>query len=100
VRTSAAGRWIFAGTGLEAGSPLSSGGIEADDVAGASPRNVQVLAEIVNLYGDGRNAQMTYYRAPGGAQVFAAGAFSLACSVWQPPVSRLMENLIGTLSKE
>jgi len=95
VRAAPAGRWIFRGTGLARGDPFSSGGIEADNVVAASPRNVQVLAEIVNLYGDGRNAQMTYYRTRAGGEVFAAGAFSLACSIWQPPVSRMVANLIA-----
>jgi len=99
LRHSTAGRWIFAGTGLRPGSSLSSGGIEADDVQPASPRNVQVLAQIRDLFGDGRNAQMTYYTTAAGAKVFAAGAFSLACSVWQPPVTRLMENLLTGLSE-
>ena len=40
-------------------SKLSSGGIEADDVVAASPRNVRVLAAIPNLYGDGKDAEMT-----------------------------------------
>src|SRR5581483_2539008 len=99
VRSSQAGRWIFAGTGMEAGSLFSSGGIEADEVQAASPRNVQVLAEIRNLFGDGRDAQMTYYTTPQGAKVFAAGAFSLACSVFQPPVTRLMLNVLTVLSE-
>ena len=53
----AAGRlgWL----GLTAGARLSSGGIEADDVVAASPRNVRVLAAIPNLYGDGKDAEMT-----------------------------------------
>ena len=38
---------------------------------------------------------MTYYRTKAGGLVFAAGAFSLACSIWQPPVSRLVANLIA-----
>jgi hypothetical protein len=42
------------------------------------------------LYGDGRNADMTYYVAPNGSQVFAAGAFSLAAWVTDPTVRRLM----------
>jgi hypothetical protein len=50
------------------------------------------------VFGDGRNAQMTYYEAPSGARVFAAGAFTLAGSVWQPPVQQMMTNLIAELS--
>jgi len=72
---------------------FSSGGIEADDVTPDSPRNVRVIAEIPNLYGDGRNADMTYYATPAGAKVFAAGAFTIAGSVWQGHVRELMANL-------
>ena len=59
-----------------------------------------MVAEIPNVFAKGRNAQMTYYRAPSGAQVFAAGAFSLACSVWQPPVRIVMANLIRAFSHQ
>jgi hypothetical protein len=99
LRTSAAGRWIFRGTGLKPGSPFSSGGIEADSTSSDSPPGTQVVAEIPNAFGAGHNAQMTYYQTPSGARVFAAGAFSLACSVWQPPVRRVMANLITELSR-
>jgi hypothetical protein len=98
LSTSSAGRWVFAGTGLKTGSPFSSGGIEADHTSAASPRGTQVLAEIPNVFGSGVSAQMTYYRAPSGAKVFASGAFSLACSVWQPPVRQVIANLIEDLS--
>ena len=98
LRRSTAGRWIFRGTGLHPGSPLSSGGIEADSTNSASPPGTQVIAEIVDVFGSGRNAQMTYYRAPSGSKVYAAGAFSLACSVWQPPVQQMMANLVNALA--
>lgn len=93
-------RWIFRGTGLEPGSPFSFGGIEADHTAASSPRGTQVVAEIPNVFDSGRTAQMTYYRAPSGARVFAAGAFSLACSIWQPPVRIMIANLIQAFSKQ
>ena len=99
LRRTPAAEWIFAGTGLRPGSSFSSGGIEADQVVPVSPKNVQVLGEIRDLFGDGRNAQMTYYATAGGAKVFAAGAFTLACSVWQPPVRTMMTNLITALSE-
>ena len=85
--------WLMNGTGLRVGMPFSSGGIEADDVTPDSPKNVRVIAEIPNLYGDGRNADMTYYATPAGAKVFAAGAFTIAGSVWQGHVRELMANL-------
>jgi hypothetical protein len=99
IRKSRAGSWIFRGTGLRPGAPLSNGGIEADETVDESPPGIQVLAEIENAFDSGHNAQMTYYRAPSGAQVFAAGAFSLACSVWQPPVRQMLANLMERLSR-
>jgi hypothetical protein len=56
-----------------------------------------VLARIPNIFGDGRSAEMTYYQQH-GANVFAAGAFTLAGSVWQPPVKRMIENLWARLA--
>jgi hypothetical protein len=92
--------WLMLGTGLTVGMTFSSGGIEADDITPASPENVQVIAEIPNLYGDGNNADMTYYETPAGAKVFAAGAFTIAGSVWQGHVRELMSNLWTRLAKE
>jgi hypothetical protein len=92
--------WLIAGTGLRAGMDFSSGGIEADDVVTASPRNVQVVASIPDLYGDGINADMTYYRTASGAKVFAAGAFTIAGAVWQGHVFQLMTNLWNWMSKD
>jgi hypothetical protein len=98
VRDTPASSWIFAGTGLGPGSAFSHGGIEADRTGARSPASVEVVAEIRNAFGKGRPAQMTYYRAPSGAEVFAAGAFSLAAAIWQPPVSTMVANLIERLS--
>src|SRR5437588_3491727 len=42
VHRSKADSWVFAGTNLAAGRGFSSGGIEIDKTAPASPRNVQV----------------------------------------------------------
>jgi hypothetical protein len=99
LRTSRAGKWIFHGTDLKSGSRFSSGGIEADSTCSASPPRTQVIAEIPNVFGSGQTAQMTYYQTATGAKVFAAGAFSLACSVWQPPVRQMIANLITALSQ-
>jgi hypothetical protein len=92
--------WLIGGTGLQVGMKFSSGGIEADDVTSDSPKNVRVIAAIPNLYGDGRNADMTYYDTPAGAKVFAAGAFTIAGSVWQGHVRQLMTNLWDWLAKD
>ena len=94
VRHVGAASWIFAGTGLRHGSSFASGGVEIDRVAAGSPRGVQVLAEIPNLFGPGATAQMTYYEAPSGARVFAAGAFYFARMInFDPIVARIVENL-------
>ena len=92
--------WLISGTGLTAGMEFSSGGIEADEVTSDSPVGTRVIADIPNLYGDGRNADMTYYETKAGAKVFAAGAFTIAGSVWQGHVEQLMTNLWNTLSKD
>jgi hypothetical protein len=92
--------WLIDGTGLRVGMQFSSGGIEADDVTSDSPKNVRVIAAIPNLYGDGRNADMTYYETPAGAKVFAAGAFSIAGSVWQGHVRQLVTNLWDWMAKD
>jgi hypothetical protein len=94
-----AGRWIFAGTGLGAGDRFVRGGIEIDGTTVDSPRNVQVLAEIRNLYGPGTTAQMTYYETARGAKVFAAGAFTLAGSSLRPDASAVLDNLWARMAK-
>jgi hypothetical protein len=85
--------WIFAGTGIVDGAPFGSGGIEIDETAAASPATVHVLADIRDLFGPGFTAQMAYYATPRGAEVFAAGAFTLAGSALQPTVGRMLENV-------
>jgi hypothetical protein len=94
VRSSSARSWIFAGTGLREGSTFAKGGVEIDRVTASSPRGIQVLAEIPNLFGPGLTAQMSYYESASGAKVFAAGAFYLIRLVHlDPTISRLIENL-------
>jgi len=94
VRRAPASSWVFAGTGLRDGSTFARGGVEIDRVAAATPDDVQVLAEIPNLFGAGKTAQMTYYEHPSGAQVFAAGAFYFTRMInLDPVVSRIVENL-------
>ena len=53
-----------------------------------------------NVFGHGRDAEMTYHELPNGARVFAAGAFTLAESVWEPEVSRLIDNLWSRLAED
>ena len=88
-------RWIFAGTELGRGEQFSDDwGIEIDHTDESSPSQVQVLAEIRNLFRrPGFTAQMTYYETENGAQVFSAGAFTIAGRIDEPQVSRVVENL-------
>jgi hypothetical protein len=99
LRPAQASSWVFAGTELGPGEGLSSGGIEIDETSPASPKDVQVLAEIPNLFGPGFTGQMTYYETPSGAEVFAAGAFTLAGHVSEPKVATLLENLWTHMSR-
>ena len=99
IHSAPANKWIFAGTGLQTGHEFADGGIEIDRATKESPANVQVLAEIRNLYGPGRTAQMTYYETARGAKVFAAGAFTLAGAALRPDASRVLENLWARLSR-
>jgi len=99
VRNAAADAWVFAGTELEPGSRFGSGGIEIDKRAAASPKHLQILAEIPNLFGRGFTAQMTYYETPRGAKVFAAGAFTIAGSMREPTVQQLVSNVWERLSQ-
>ncbi len=100
LRASSAGRWIFAGTNLQPGSSFARGGIEADATTPSSPRGTQVIGVIPNVFGTGRNAEMSYYALPNGAKVFAAGAFTLAGKVWMPGVEQVLENLWKRLADE
>ncbi len=93
VRQNRHSAWLFAGTGRTVGTRFSNGGIEIDALAPSSPRGTAVVAQISDLLAPGMHGQMTYYEMPGGARVFAAGAFTLAGSAFQPPVSRLLENV-------
>jgi hypothetical protein len=94
VRSSRAGRWAFAGTGLSEGSRFGRGGVEIDRTSPASPRGVEVIAEIPHLFGRGMTAQMTYYETGRGAKVFAAGAFYFTRLAHVDPLtSRILENI-------
>jgi hypothetical protein len=93
VRSAAARQWIFAGIKLRDGNEFSNAGIEIDAVAPSSPKGTRILASIPNLLGPGLTAHMTYYETAAGAKVFSAGAFTLAGSMRQATVQRLVQNL-------
>ena len=94
--------WLWSRTGLEAGGTfgefVGGYGIEIDATTDVSPPGTQVLAEIPDLFGPGKTAQMTYYETETGAKVFAAGALDFGGSATYWPVSRLLENLWARLS--
>ena len=98
------GAWIVTAPGanvLFGGAPVEefgSGGIELDATAPSSPTGVRILAQIPNLYGPGFTGRTTYYDTPAGAKVFAAGAFTLAGSVWEADVEPVVERLWTEMS--
>ena len=100
VSATPAAEWLFAGTGLVPGSSFGRGGIEADATTHSSPPGTQVVARIPNVFGNGRDAEMTYCELPNGAKVFEAGAFTLAEGVQSPQVERIIENLWSRLGDD
>lgn len=100
VQRTPAAAWLFAGLGLRAGSTFGQGwGVEIDRTTADSPDDVEVVAEIPDLFGPGFTAQMTYYETDGGAKVFSAGAFTLAGRALLPGPSRVLANLWGRLAR-
>jgi hypothetical protein len=99
VRASRDAEWVFAGTGLEPGSRFGRFGIEIDRRTRHSPRGTVVLAEIPNLFGRGKTAEMTYYETPKSARVFAAGAFTLGGYAVYAPISTVLDNLWERLAR-
>jgi hypothetical protein len=85
--------WLFARTGLHNGSSYGTYGIEIDSRSPASPRNTVVLANIANIFGPGKTAEMTYYTTPKGAKVFSAGVMNFGGSALWPTVNTMLENL-------
>jgi hypothetical protein len=84
--------WLWDGTGLDDGARLARGGIEIDRTTPASPRGTIVLARLPHVVGR-HTGEMTYYETRGGAEVFAAGAFTLAGAAGYPAVDQFLENL-------
>ncbi len=99
VRHSPHNEWLLAGTGLAQGSRFGLFGIEIDHITRRSPRGTSVIAEIPNLLGRGKTAQMTYYETAKSAKVFAAGAFTLGGYARYAPVSQLLDNLWERMAK-
>jgi hypothetical protein len=92
-------RWAFRGTGLHDGGQFGNYGIEIDARTSDSPRGIQVLARISDIFGPGKSAEMTYYTTPAGAKVFAAGVINFGGTALWPAVSPLLDNLWKELSR-
>jgi len=89
--------WLFEKTGLENGSTfgetLGGYGIEIDTTTPDSPPGTTVLARIIDLFGPGLSAEMTYYENEAGARVFAAGVLDFGGSATFWPITRMLDNL-------
>ena len=85
--------WFWEGTGLTLGTSFGGNGIEIDHTTADSPPGIIVLAEILDIYGPGVTAQMTYYETDNGAKVFSAGALDFCSTVGRNPQRRMLENL-------
>jgi hypothetical protein len=97
VRNAAATAWLWEGTGLSEGSTfgefVGGFGTEIDATTPASPPGTVVVAEMVDIFGPGITAQMTYYETEAGARVFAAGALDFGGTVTFWPMRRMLDNL-------
>lgn len=91
--------WLFRNTGLVDGDRFGLFGIEIDARAPESPPQTRVLAELRNIFGEGKSGEMSYYETPRGAKVFSAGAFTLGGSALIPPMRQMLENLWVELSR-
>jgi hypothetical protein len=78
---------------LRNGSTFGTYGIEVDSRAPSSPPGTVVLANIPQIFGPGKTAEMTYYTTRGGAKVFSAGVMNFGGSALSPTVSTMLENL-------
>jgi hypothetical protein len=90
--------WMFTGTGLRNGEKFGRFGIEADARAPSSPSGIKLLARIKDIFGPGKSAEMTYYRTPRGAKVFAAGVLNFTSTTADRSVlHKLLTNLFAKL---
>jgi hypothetical protein len=103
-----AANWLFAGTGLHNGDRLAGVvGEEYDryDPRFTSPNNVEILTHSpLTCRGLPDHADATYYSAPSGAGIFAAGtigwngALDGSCGIPHcpgPPMVRITQNLLA-----
>jgi hypothetical protein len=97
VTGAAKAAWLFRGTGLHDGTTFGVYGIEVDEVSASSPPHTAVLAQIPNIFGPGKSAEMTYYTTANGAKVFSAGVMNFGGSALWPQVRTMIANIIRHL---
>ena len=96
-----ASHWAFTGTGLKNGDRLAGAngtpflGYEVDQIGTKSPLNTRRLAHSpANPHGS-YYSDVTIYRAPSGATVFASGSISWSSVV--PQIQQLTRNVLARL---
>ncbi|MEP6893286.1 MAG: N,N-dimethylformamidase beta subunit family domain-containing protein [Gaiellaceae bacterium] len=89
--------WLYQGTGLVDGATFGTEaggyGIEIDATTKRTPPGTLVVGVILNIFGQGINAEMTYYETAAGARVFNAGALDFSGSVMNEPMRTMLSNL-------
>jgi N,N-dimethylformamidase beta subunit-like protein len=89
--------WLYEGTGLVDGDTFGDNvggyGIEIDATTRRTPPGTVIVAVILNVFGQGINADMTYYETASGARVFNAGALDFSGSVMFEPMRTMLSNL-------
>jgi len=94
-----ASSWVFTGTGLQNGDRLTKAdgtsflGYEVDAMGPTSPANVQRLAHSPANSREANFSDMTVYRAPSGATVFATG--SIGWSQVVPQIQQITRNVLA-----
>jgi hypothetical protein len=94
-----ASHWVFSGTGLHDGDRVTNHdgttflGYEVDAMGPTSPANAQRLAHSPATAANAYFSDMTTYRAPSGATVFATG--SIGWSVTVPSVVQMTRNVLA-----
>src|SRR5205814_5299640 len=94
-----ASSWVLSGTGLKNGDVLTEAGgtpflgYEIDAMGPTSPLNVQRIAHSPADAREANFSDMTIYRAPSGATVFASG--SILWSTTVPQVQQITRNVLA-----
>jgi hypothetical protein len=96
-----ASHWVFTGTGLKNGDRVLNAdgtpflGYEVDSMNVTSPANTRRLAHSPATAANADFSDMTIYRAPSGATVFATG--SIGWSEVVPQVQQITRNVLARL---